>query len=111
MEKYYREEIVQIMPAPQDLRMWLDEEDGTKASYKPLCLALVKMYEEDGTVTTEIRYVHVNPDGRMITIVVDDSDFLLGVEFDGFEHEVKPLTDHDKRVIEGRKNGLKGFIV
>ena len=111
MEKYYHEEIVQIIPAPQDLRMWLDEEDGTKASYKPLCLALVKMYEEDGTVETEIRYVHVNPDGSMVTMVVDNTDYLLCVEFDGFEQEVKTLTDHDKRVIEGRKNGLKGLIV
>lgn len=110
MEQYYREEIIQVIPAPDGLRVWLDQEDGTKASYKPLCLALVKMYLEDGTTETEIRYVHLNPDGSTTTLVGGD-DGVLSVEHKSFESETKPLTDHDKRVIEGRKKGLIGIIL
>lgn len=107
----YREEIMQIMPAPEGMRLWWGDKTGKKDSFKPLCLALVKMYLEDGSTETEIRYVEANMDGSIAMFTYDSAPEFLGVTYEEFSPSEQDMTDYDKRLFKYKADGGKGIVV
>lgn len=107
----YREEIVQIMPAPEGLCLWWGDITGKKVPSKPLCLALVRMYLEDGSTETEIRYVEANKDGSMIAYAHDNAPEFLGVTYEDSMPEEQDMTDYDKRLFKHKNDSGAGIII
>lgn len=107
----YKEEIVQIMPAPDRLFLWWGDTKGKKTPSKPLCLALVKMYLEDGTTETEVRYVEAEKDGSTIAYTYDSAPEFLGVTYEESWPGEQDMTDYDKRLFKHKMGGGKGIVV
>jgi hypothetical protein len=107
----YKEEIVQIMPAPDRLFLWWGDTKGKKTPSKPLCLALVKMYLEDGTTETEVRYVEAEKDGSTIAYTHDSAPEFLGVTYEESWPGEQDMNDYDKRLFKHKAGNGKGIVV
>ena len=73
----YKEEIMQIIPAPGDVFCWFYRADKeTKVRVRPICVALVKVTEENDS-RTEIRFFIANAYGKPFD--ASKADRFLGV--------------------------------
>lgn len=73
----YREEIIQIMPAPDNTFCWFYRADKeTKVRVRPICVALVKVTDEDES-RTEIRFFIADAYGKLFD--ASKADRFLGV--------------------------------
>ena len=73
----YKEEIMQIMPAPKDTFCWFYRADKeTKVRVRPICVALVRVTEENDS-RTEIRFFIADAYGKPFD--ASKADRFLGV--------------------------------
>lgn len=98
------EKVLQIMPAPPDLRIWLKGVGDKKVKCKPLCLALVKVYPdgENETPYEDIRYVDADDSGYAEFLSGEELEF-IGISYEDYEYKEEPMTDEDKRRYEIRE--------
>lgn len=94
----YKEEIMQIMPVPSELRCYyLSPDSESKTVYKPMCFALVKELDNDGEYFTSIKTMILSADGSFVDATQRPG--FLRIAFDNKSAGKYPLSDKDKKML------------
>ena len=95
----YKEEIMQIMPVPSELRCYYVSPDSeSKTVYKPMCFALVKELDSDGEYFTSIKTMVLSADGSFVDATQRPG--FLRIAFDNKSAGKYPLSDKDKKKLD-----------
>lgn len=100
----YKEEIVQIMPAPEGLTCVIASKDRkTKYGFMSLCYAIIKTDDPDAEQKTRIAVMVMGGNGKF-TEVTKQPGF-IGLTFDPNARGEKPLTKSDIERLDQRNGG------
>lgn len=100
----YKEEIVQIMPAPKGLTCVIASKDKkTKYGFTSLCYAIIKTDNPDAEQKTRIAVMVMGGSGGF-TEATKQPGF-IGLTFDPHAQGKKPLTKSDIERLDQRNGG------
>lgn len=100
----YREEIMQIMPAPEGLRCVIGFKDkGIRYGYKSLCYAIIKTDDPDAEQSTRIAVIVMTGNGEFHEATKHPG--FIGFTFDVRADGENVLTKADVDFLDRRNGG------